>query len=439
MVELLVFGILGFLLAKTHGQFHPVAVVMLAILFAVLSARIFFPKCFSSQQKRPSILIYALIGLFFLALLWMNPVILYPTGNVPLLVMDIVLGFAATTWLCFVINLLISEKYFSSRISFIFFFLTAALLFIAKIFIIYISPAPHIDVHVVSNMAADFALQGKNPYNQIYPDIYNGAYAYAPNFVYGPTCLWWSLPFRLLGDVRFGYIVAEFLTLFGLLLFLKKYLHEKNLIYSIAILWLAFPVSLFVLEQAWIDPVIVMCFAWLAYFIANENFKFSAITAAFLAATKPYSLLIPFLTFVFLWRTQGRSKALRWALICGVVFLIILAPFLIDDASGFYKTTIQWMLHAPMRTDSLSLPSLWVYLIHQPVAGWLLTMIYFFALGITVLWQIKHSLPHVRVWLFAQVFIYGVIFLFGKQAFCNYYYLWAFFILTSAALYSLDA
>ena len=335
------------------------------------------------------------------------------------------------TWLFFNVNLLTEEKYFSAYISSLVFVLTVALLFFAKILVLHVSPAPHIDVFFVNNMAADFALQGKNPYTQIYPDIYNGAYAYLPSFVYGPPYLWWSIPFRwIFGDVRYGHVAAEFMTLIGLILFFKKRTNEKSLIYSLGILWLAFPVSLFVLEQSWIDPVIIMFYVWLLYFLANEKYGISAVIAALLAATKPYSLLVPFLTFIYLFKIQGGVTALKWSAICGIVFLLILAPFLLDDASGFYKTTIQWMLNAPLRTDSLSLPSLWANVTRQAVPGWLLTLIYLFALGATAQWLFKNPSRDIRMWIYSLIILYGAIFLFGKQAFCNYYYLWAFFILT---------
>ncbi|MGZ3709381.1 MAG: hypothetical protein ACXWPM_11895, partial [Bdellovibrionota bacterium] len=68
--------------------------------------------------------------------------------------------------------------------------LLGLLLLTIQILVPAISPHPHIDVFVNNTAAVDFFLQGLNPYSQHYVDIYAGAYAYKPGFLYLPGVLY---------------------------------------------------------------------------------------------------------------------------------------------------------------------------------------------------------------------------------------------------------
>ncbi|MSQ82986.1 MAG: hypothetical protein EXR77_08740 [Myxococcales bacterium] len=76
------------------------------------------------------------------------------------------------------------------------------------------SPVPYIDSWSLQQEAADFLASGRNPYSQVYTQIYpQEHYGYVSHFGYLPSVGLWTLPFaKLLGDVPFGYVVADALA-----------------------------------------------------------------------------------------------------------------------------------------------------------------------------------------------------------------------------------
>ena len=65
----------------------------------------------------------------------------------------------------------------------------AACLMAARFMVPIASPAPVIDVFWINTWAVNDFLHGKNPYSQVYPDIYKGHYGYQPGFTYWPSYL----------------------------------------------------------------------------------------------------------------------------------------------------------------------------------------------------------------------------------------------------------
>ena len=142
-------------------------------------------------------------------------------------------------------------------------FVAVALLamFVAKGLVIRASPSPFIDVWTSSVAAVDFLLDGKNPYTQQYVDIYAGAYNYKPGMPYGPSFLLWStLWASLFGgqhDVRVGLAISEVLLSLSLGAIAWRRTGDLVLAGAIALVWSSNPIGLFVLEQSWIDPLLM--------------------------------------------------------------------------------------------------------------------------------------------------------------------------------------
>ena len=87
-------------------------------------------------------------------------------------------------------------------------------------FILVLFPEPHIDLFKIIINSNELLLSGKDPYQYIYPDIYNGEFDYAYQkqeirLVYWPLSLYLTFPFQFLfGDFRYAYIFYILLSAF---------------------------------------------------------------------------------------------------------------------------------------------------------------------------------------------------------------------------------
>ena len=117
------------------------------------------------------------------------------------------------------------------------------------------SPQPQIDVFVTNNLACDYLLAGQNPYAATYPDVYKGTLPHLPGFFYWPALLYCLTPFRWRGDVRDATIAADLITAAMLWASARQLRWQPLPAAFLLLAWLTFPVCLFVLEQAWVDPL----------------------------------------------------------------------------------------------------------------------------------------------------------------------------------------
>lgn len=293
--------------------------------------------------------------------------------------------------------------------------LAAALGALCYLLIPIASPEPFIDVWYFSQEAVEHVLEGFPPYSTPVTDIYGnhetfgtpGGYLYLPANLYAET-----LSYIATGDVRFLFVLS--ILIGSLLLYcIARRTGDGVDAPWIALLFLYHPRGMFVVEQSWIEPFVLLMF-FLFVWLRTRSAPPSAASAVygFFLSLKQTLLFFPF-HFLMI---ERRPKQL---LLATVIAALTVVPFLITDPQGLWENGVWFALSLPYRTDSLSVtsylalhyglqPSLWLNL------GWgaLLSVATF------VLFR-RHGLTG---YLFAVSITMFGIFLFGKHAFCNYYY-----------------
>ena len=307
-----------------------------------------------------------------------------------------------------------------------------------RVLVLTISPSPHIDVWTSSQRAVDYFLDGKNPYTQSYADIYNGKYDYFPSFPYLPAYLYWAtlgvFLFKKAHDVRVSLLAAELITA----AFIGGIARQQKLPPLTAMLlvvtWLSFPVDLFILEQAWIDELLLVAFAGAVWALASRRFVVAGIFLGVACATKQYAVLGVSFFAVYAWRNGGLRGLVRLGLATGLVAAAFMLPFALANFAQFTKYTLMSWGGALPRPDSLSFAAYWAHK-QAPVGDDELRAVYKpFALvsGVVWLgllgWLASRKRPTMRELLIATGSATGLLLLVAKQAFCNYYYFMSFFI-----------
>ena len=289
----------------------------------------------------------------------------------------------------------------------------------------WVSPHPHIDVFVNLTLGVDYLWQGMNPYAQPYPDIYHGLYRYASGMGYFPAVLFWLAPFRLtLGDIRFGYSASSLVFAWFLRWQLQKAGVEERWTWVCPLLWLALPVNLFVIEQAWVDYLLIAQLVLVWVLLEHRKAALSAVVLGGICATKQYGFLITGFGLLAIGRLVGLRSALRAAGIACLTFLACVLPFAWADWPSFKYITIDNLVTSGLRKDAYSMQ---VYL-HQKLQ-WEMPQSLVTALALAgallggaAIWR---SLPKQALGAMAYACwtAYGFALIFGKQAFCNYYHL----------------
>lgn len=282
------------------------------------------------------------------------------------------------------------------------------------------SPKPFIDVFWINTWAVSDFRVGKNPYSQIYPDIYKGQYGYQPGFTYWPTYLLAAtVPGALKLDLRYLNIICD-LSFAGLLGWLASWSEKTSrLTWPIVLLWLAMPVSLFIIEQAWVDPVMLVLAAASILAFRGGKLDLAAILAGLTVATKQYGFIVPALLAAGTLGKFGWKHTIRFCALSGTTAMMLVVPFLAWDFAGFYKNTVQILMVIPMRVDSLTLPAFFANSFGYEIPGTVLLAGYMAVFG-GCLWTAWRR-PRASTMCYAAAFCYCFLFVMGKQASANYY------------------
>jgi hypothetical protein len=296
--------------------------------------------------------------------------------------------------------------------------------------VLWASPDPHIDVFTQLTEASGYLGEGLNPYAQDFPSVYGGRFDYPQGLNYPPGSLLWVAPFEwLVGEVRIGHILAELVGLAGLWTLGRQSDVPSTDIGIIALVWLAFPVRLFVLEQSWIDAFIIAYLPWLLVCLKARRWLWAGVVLGLICGIKQYVFFVALLSCLAVWLAEGPSRAIRMGLACTGTFLVQVVPFALLDWGSFYYHVFGHYLELGPRGDALT----WVaYSMksHQfTPPGWMMTVVYLGTCAALASWFAGDDELAVHKLTFALVIQYGMTFLFGKQAFCNYYYLLAFLVL----------
>jgi hypothetical protein len=282
---------------------------------------------------------------------------------------------------------------------------------------LFASPKPYIDVFSMIQQSMENLFQGRNPFLYPIQDIYNGslascyvmkAYSYPPANIPAHALAFWFG-----GDARWVTVVADLVT--ALLLFdIGRRVLDHGRGELLALLFLAQPRAFFTVEQAWTEPLVGSVFV-LFLWLWTRGWKKTALAAyGYLISLKQY------------WAFPGALILIlerRWTrlLIVVGVAVVTTVPFLLWDTSSVISEGFLMQLSACFRQGTPTMaavfhaatgivpPKLWI-----PVLG--------FGSAAFFPWWLRTLEPLPR-YVLSTLCVFFALFLFGSQAFLNYYML----------------
>ncbi len=270
------------------------------------------------------------------------------------------------------------------------------------------SPAPQIDVFSAATYAMQrFFASGKSPYlpdgSGIIP------FYYPPSNVYLQ-----ALSYGIFHDIRAIYIAAE--AAFAVLLWHAARRSTGPVGAGLlALLFLFQPFSITMLEMAWTEPPILAFLALSLFLFARGKRTGAAIAYGYAISLKQY--LVFFLVHWFLLEKK-RSR-------CAIMLLAALAtvvPFLFFDPGHMIQYGfLQTLRGGDVRTDSLTFVTL-LYVTTGVVLPRMASFVIGLIASVATFFAFRRSRP-IPAFLFSSALTTFALFLFGAQAFTNYYYL----------------
>ncbi|MDP3234854.1 MAG: glycosyltransferase 87 family protein [Myxococcales bacterium] len=441
-MPLLAFLGVSIVLTFSHGHFGPQFVLALTgILVSLTVIELVRPKsALNGTSPKLAWIAAIIVGTF---LLGSNSQLIY-AQQVPETKALVNSINAALTVASLMPLALLFDKPWRSRVLIVLAVGVIGLLLVTRRHVLWSSPQPFIDVWTFSVQAVRYFLDGKNPYVESYVDIYGGRYDYVPRYPYLPMWLLWSSAFAWIGkgafDVRASLVAADVVIVGALIGLGRAYWKEWERPLLAAAVWLACPISLFILEQSWIDALLSAALGVSFFFLAKRRWLAAGIAVGAACATKQYAFIAGGLLLIWVWRTGGKQAALRFFGAAAGFALVVVLPFLLSDPGSFAKATLSSWADAKPRPDSLSLVAFIAHTLdfatpdgmqeHYSKLGWIGPAA---VLALTAaLWRRKN--PTLRSAIIFVGLAYGWMFEFARQAFCNYYHFVAFFFLVAALL-----
>jgi hypothetical protein len=286
------------------------------------------------------------------------------------------------------------------------------------------APSPPIDVFLFQRDAVAALLAGVNPYSITFPNPYGSAAYYGPGmvvdgrltfgFVYPPLSLFLSTLGQWIGgDVRYAQLGA--MTLAAVFMATTR---RGPLGGLAAGLYLFTPRNLFVLEQSWTEPFVVLFLAATVWCAARTP-RVAPYTLGLYLAVKQYAVLALPLALL-LTRPPMRLRgfwglALRAVAVAAVVTL----PLALLDLTGFLRAVVLLQFVQPFRPEALSYLGLWAGPTGQPPFGPGVAFAVAAAVGALALWRVGRT-PSGFALAVSALFL--AFFVLNKQAFANYYF-----------------
>jgi len=413
---------LGAALQVNYGQYHPIALELLAISTAMLMLALAGTEEFSfslrdvNGQRLLAVCLCVALGLQFALLLRADPTAQPILGTIVPFRIGIILAAVACISLA---QLGDAPRMIRALPPLIYFGL--------GLWVLRSVPRPPVDVCVFQQNACRALLHGVNPYSIDFPNLYsNPAKMYDPTVVvngrllfgypYPPLSLLLTAPGYLLGDFRLANLAA--MTLAGMLITFSRPGRTASAAGS---LFLFTPRTFFVLEAGFTEPIVVMLFA-AVIFAACRNWRCLPLLFGLFLASKQYLILAAPLGLI-LFRSDNneglltKSQFLRNWLVAGVIVVVVTLPLAVWDCGAFLHSVVFLQIHQPVRSDSLSyLPALTA---RMPWRGLLLLP---FVLTLAVIVLVLRRFPKSpAAFAAATACTFMVFFATNKQAFCGYY------------------
>ncbi|NIZ92540.1 hypothetical protein [Kineococcus rubinsiae] len=270
-------------------------------------------------------------------------------------------------------------------------------------------PAPHIDVWVILQQAADGMAQGRSMYAQ----VWRGSPGITDAFAYLPWTAVLTAPGRwLAGDVRWA--LAGLLVLTALLVAATGRWRRPAL--GAAALLLLSPGTSTLVEQAWTEPTVLVGLAAWALLVSRERAWWAVVPLAVALASKQHVVLL--LPLVAVWPRFGLRRTLATAGAAG----LLVAPWLVAGLPDFLHDTVSTMLELPpLRfADTLYTALLNETGVQLPFAVVGLLIGGVLLLAVVRLRRHPVGLPGLLTWCAAVLLVANLV---NKQAFYNQYWL----------------
>lgn len=276
-----------------------------------------------------------------------------------------------------------------------------------RVWLLMVSPEPKIDVFSAAThaMQSFFAI-GKSPYMPDGSGII--PFYYPPGNVYLQ-----ALSFGIAGDVRAIYIVTE--AVFAVLLWhaARRAMGPINA-GLLALVFLFQPFSLPVLEMAWTEPPILTFLGLSLFLRARGRRTGAALAYGYAVSLKQY--LVFFLVHWFLLERKWNRFAIML-----IAVVVTVVPFLVfDPVNMFQNGFLQTLRVGDVRTDSLTFVTL-LYMTTGVALPRATSVVIGLAVSAATFIAFRRS-PPIPAFLFSAALTTFALFLFGAQAFTNYYY-----------------
>ena len=292
--------------------------------------------------------------------------------------------------------------------------------------LIRLDPAPRIDVWVILQQAADGLLRGDNPYTQEWV----GSPGVRDAFTYLPWTAVLLAPGRwLAGDVRWALVVVAVLTALVVRALPGRAAapHRRSAAVAVAALLLLLPGTATQVEQAWTEPLLLLCLAGATLAVIRGRLLAAVLLFGLgLACKQHLALLLPLLAA---WPRFGPWRAAASAGVAGVLVL----PWVVADPGAFFRDTVTLLVtfHPIKFADTLYLAALTELGWTPPF--WLTGAIVLGTLAAVAL-AVRRRDPgpgELLRWAALVLFVASLV---NKQAFYNQYWLVAGLVLISWAV-----
>ena len=437
LISICMLAVLGVVLWSSHGHYNPALIAIYTCSIAGLLCLSFKHNLYTSVHADNHVnILLLLLSIFFLLLNIVRPGPIYlPNKQWNYYLIGL-------TFIC-IVAVFLATYHINKRSCTWLVVAAIGILLVRKYVVIIAVPEPHIDVFSLSKQAVQHLLAFRNPYSAeaLYTDIYQGKIWSPPKYPYLPGTLYVHLIGEVLfRDIRAGYLFIEFALISGLVQISRLCAANRTNAFAVIIVYLAFPVQMFFAEQAWTDIILMPLVVWAFIGLLKGNILLTAICLGLAIATKSYivALMLPFM--IFIWKYYGVKHSVTFLTITGVVSILIVAPYLIIDFHGFNSSTNvvgiisskSGFNNAGVRTNSLNITAflfnnfgIKLSMLHHNLS--IVVAIVFASSAVYFNQFSRHkALLHLSVVLFL---LNNVAFLFGKQAYCNYYFFTMIFLL----------
>lgn len=389
----------GYIFSRGFFSFSSITLLIIAYIFFSIST--FLPKVthkIKSQDPAHIVVLLVILSTSLYGGLYQHSLVLISLSFI-LLGLAIVLSF----------QLLKTEQLSSvKRIWFYMFSIAIAL----RLLMIWSSPNPIIDVFAYLKFGALHFLSGNNPYSMILPQMYkNVVFDY---YGYPPGTLLLTTPFVwLFKDPRYTFAAAEILTAFLILKInngkLNKYYFSLMLLYN--------PMSLYVLEQSYMETLAILLLTLSIWLISKKKFLISAVIFGIALSTKQY---LVFLIPLFYRLINKESQVFRLSIMAFAIFVCsaVILPFFIWNQSDFTHDVVTLQFSYPIRYEGLTFFSLshrFGMDFNPLISGVAITISF-----ILIYFRRKIAIPS---FFYLSSLLFFSFFIFNKWAFVNYYYL----------------